>query len=111
MGQVRVAINGRTYSLGCDDGEEARVERLATVLDRRVAEMAANVGQVGDTRLLLMAALLVIDELTVAQEDLRALRAELDQLRGVSSTAESENKSLNQLIKRLESIAANVENA
>jgi cell division protein ZapA len=104
VGQVRVAINGRSYNLGCDDGEEERVERLAGLLDRRVGEIAANVGQVGDTRLLLMVSLLLADELTTA-------RNELDDLRGVSTTVEVENKSLNQLIKRLESIAANVENA
>jgi cell division protein ZapA len=104
MAQVRVSINGRSYNLGCDDGEEERVERLAKQLDQRVADIAANVGQVGDTRLLLMVSLLLADELAAA-------RNELDEAQGAASSVAFENKSLNQLIRRLESIAATVENA
>ena len=63
MGQVTVTLNGRTYRLGCGDGEEARLLELANHLRQRVDGLAADFGQVGDDRLLIMAALLITDEL------------------------------------------------
>lgn len=63
MGQVAVTVNGRTYRLKCGDGEEARLLELAGYLTARVEAVAKEFGQVGDDRLLLMAALLITDEL------------------------------------------------
>ena len=63
MAQVRLTINGRSYEVGCDDGQEEHLARLAAFIDRRVGELAATVGQVGEARLLVMASLLIADEL------------------------------------------------
>ena len=68
MGQVTVTLNGRTYRLRCGDGEEKRLSELAEHLSLRIDRLAMDFGQPGDERLLLMAALLVTDELL----DLRA---------------------------------------
>jgi len=74
MSTVNVQVNGRTYGVGCEDGQEAHVESLARLFDSQVAEVAAQVGQVGDLRLFLMAALLTADELA----DARARLAEAE---------------------------------
>lgn len=66
MAQVSVTINGRIYQIACDDGQEANLTRLADYVDKRVGELVAAVGQVGDDRLLVMASLLVADELSDA---------------------------------------------
>lgn len=63
MAELTVTVNGRRYAIGCADGEEDHVARLAADIDRRVAALARSVGPVGDARLLLMAALLIADEL------------------------------------------------
>jgi cell division protein ZapA len=63
MGQVSVTLNGRTYRLACEEGEEARLVELATHVKERVDQLTLEFGQVGDDRLLLMAALLIADEL------------------------------------------------
>ncbi|WP_422004159.1 cell division protein ZapA [Pyruvatibacter mobilis] len=55
MPQVTVKINGRSYTLACDDGEEEHLEGLAAYLDKHVTTLAQGVGQVGDQRLMLMA--------------------------------------------------------
>lgn len=70
MGQVTVTVNGRTYRLRCGDGEEPRLIELATHISNRIDGLAAEFGQVGDERLLLMAALLVADELWDMRERL-----------------------------------------
>lgn len=63
MAHVPITVNGRRYNIGCDDGQEDDVRRLAAELDRRVAAMASTVGQVGDARLLVMTGLLMAHEL------------------------------------------------
>ncbi|MFC3230303.1 cell division protein ZapA [Marinibaculum pumilum] len=73
-GQVRITVNGRSYKIGCDAGEEDRIVELGQYLDGRVAELAARVGQVGDERLLLMTALVLADDLAEAVADLEAVR-------------------------------------
>ena len=73
MGQVTITLNGRTYRLSCNDGEESRLIQLADDLRSRVDNIIAEYGHAGDDRLLLMAGLLVLDELF----DLKARLAEL----------------------------------
>lgn len=63
MGQVSVTLNGRTYRLACDDGEEERLIELATHVKERVEQLTLEFGQVGYDRLLLMTSLLIADEL------------------------------------------------
>jgi cell division protein ZapA len=63
MGKVSLNINGRAYGLGCEDGEEERLERLGRKLDERVQQMAAQFGQIGDIRLLVMAGITLLDEM------------------------------------------------
>jgi cell division protein ZapA len=75
MGQVTVTLNGRTYRLRCGEGEEARLLQLAEHLERRIDALAAEFGQVGDERLLLMAALLITDELWDMRERLQEIES------------------------------------
>lgn len=74
MAQVNVTVNNRLYEIGCDDGEEDQVRRLSGVLDKRVRELAALVGQVGEARLMLMTALTLADDLEQAQRDVAEMR-------------------------------------
>lgn len=73
--QVSVKINNRTYQVGCEEGQAQHVEKLASYLDRRVAELAGDVGQVGDARLLVMASLLIADELADTYDELHDIRS------------------------------------
>jgi cell division protein ZapA len=63
MGQVTVTLNGRTYRLSCGDGEEQRLLALADHVRAKLNGLIQQVGQAGEDRLLLMAALLIADEL------------------------------------------------
>ncbi len=75
MGHVTVTLNSRTYRLRCGDGEESRLIELATQVKQRVDALAAEFGNVGDDRLLLMAALLIADELHDARAMLEQMTA------------------------------------
>src|ERR1700749_508846 len=62
MPLVNVMVNGRAYTIACDDGEEVHLKELAAHVDAKAREVLASVGQVGEVRMLLMAALLIADE-------------------------------------------------
>ena len=64
MGQVTLSLNGRTYRLRCGEGQEPRLVEMAEVVRAKLDGLVAEFGQAGDDRLLLMAALLLADELT-----------------------------------------------
>ena len=64
MAQVNITINNRKYQVACDDGQEAHLTRLGSYVDKRLNELIAAVGQVGEARLLVMVSLLLTDELS-----------------------------------------------
>ena len=94
MAQVTLSVNGRPYVVGCEDGQESHLTELARLFDEQVRQVSRDVGQLGETRLFLMAALMLADELSdlrgrVAglQADHARLQAEAqalrDQLKGI----------------------------
>src|SRR5271154_4469632 len=75
MGSVQVTVNGRTYSVACDEGQEAHVARLGSYLEQKVGQLVKAVGQVGDARLLVMASLMITDELVDTDQALTQLKS------------------------------------
>ena len=84
MPQVSVTINGRQFRMACEDGEEARLQRLAQDLDARIAGLRTRFGEIGDTRLTVMAAITLADELSEVKERLQRLEPELATLQNAS---------------------------
>jgi cell division protein ZapA len=74
MGQVVVKVNGRDFALSCPDGQEPRIRRLAQYVDAKVGDFTRTVGQVGEARLVLLAALVIADELSDANDALQQER-------------------------------------
>ena len=62
MGQVTVRVGGYSHPVSCEDGQEAHLIALAAEVDRRVASVKTMGGSYGEPRLLLLAALLLADE-------------------------------------------------
>jgi cell division protein ZapA len=80
MAQVNVTINGRSYRMACDDGEEAHLTELAGRLDRSIAQLRTRFGEIGDQRLTVMAAITLADQHAEAEKALAELRAEIADL-------------------------------
>ena len=68
MPLVNVTVNSRSYTIACDDGDEEYLQELAAIVDAKAEKVSKSVGQVGDTRLLLMVALLMADEHKAAMD-------------------------------------------
>ncbi len=106
MPQVEVSINNRAYRIACDEGQDEHLTRLAEYVDKRVQELVSAVGQVGDARLLVMASLLIADELS---ETFASLQDKVG-----AETAETEAeiaKATEEIAERIERIAAKLEAA
>jgi cell division protein ZapA len=80
MAQVNVTINSRQYRMACEDGQEEHLMQLARDIDERIENLRGNFGEVGDSRLTVMAALTVADELVEAGKKIRRLEEELGAL-------------------------------
>jgi len=63
MAQVTIRINGYSYTVGCEDGQEEHLQLMAAEIEQRIASIKAIGGQSGEARLLMLAALLLADEL------------------------------------------------
>ena len=110
MGQVTVVLNGRTYRLECGEGEENHLIALAEYLGTHVEDMKRKFGQVGDDRLILMASLLVTDELWELRREMEALKASLAAARRDRSVADESAKSAKaDLAGRIEAVADRLE--
>lgn len=81
MAQVSVQIDGKTYRMACEDGQEPHIERLAADLDRRIGGLRQSVGEIGDMRLTIMGALTLADEMQDLRNRLTAAEAEAADLR------------------------------
>jgi cell division protein ZapA len=86
MAQVSVTISGRVYRMACDDGQEDYLARLARDVDARIGQLRSAFGEIGDTRLAVMAAIMVADELTELKKRLRAIEQEIESLRDSRAT-------------------------
>src|SRR5688500_9692869 len=112
MPQVNVTINGRQFRMACEDGEEEHLLRLAEDLDTRISRLRTRFGEIGDTRLTVMAALTVADELSETKEKLQQLEPEVAALKDASvasaqradSTQAAIVAALNAAAERIESI-------
>ena len=112
MTQVTVTINGRQFRMACEDGEEAHLTQLAEDLDQRISRLRLRFGEIGDTRLTVMAALTLADEVAEAKEKLKRIEPEmtgLQEARALSSdrtkaTQAAVSAALNAAAERIEGI-------
>jgi cell division protein ZapA len=112
MSQVSVTINGRQFRMACEDGQEGHLMNLARDLDVRIDGLRQKFGEIGDTRLTMMAALMVADEFAEVSLRLRRLEAEVATLQDSRVTAADRSRStqaaivaaLNAAAERIESV-------
>ena len=107
MAQINVEVNGRPYAVGCEDGQEAHLRELARLFDHHVRQISQDMGQLGDTRLFLMGALLLADELHDARGRMATLQSEVSRLQAERARVETRAvTALETAANRIEKLAA-----
>lgn len=81
MAHVNVTINGRQFRMACDDGQEDHLHTLAAEVNAKVDQLKGAFGEIGDTRLTVMAAIMTADEVVDMRRRLESAEAELTELR------------------------------
>jgi cell division protein ZapA len=114
MAHVTVTINGKTYRMACDEGEESHLLSLADRFNDYVSDLKGAFGEIGDQRLTVMAGIMVTDamqemekRLHTLEADMSTLKASRDQALGKSQEQERDlTAQLGQAADRIEQIAA-----
>lgn len=115
MAELRLLIGGREYDLACDDGQEVHLRNLARSLDHRLRQLSEAVGKTSESQLLVLAALMLTDELQDTTDESTQLRSDIQN----SSHSFERNKqielenaiaqTINNIAERIETIATELE--
>ena len=62
VADVDIIINSRTYRISCKDGEEDRIKSLSSQINNEVKSLVSKIGQLGEARMILLAALVLLDK-------------------------------------------------
>lgn len=118
MPLVNVMVNNRAYTIACDEGEEQHLKDLAAHVDAKTREVLSSVGQVGDARAILMAALLIADEhhdaMDKLEQNVPAASNDDERTRLTEQAEQAERKAADALesaAKKLEDIAGRLARA
>ena len=116
MAEVTLTIAGRNYRMACDDGQEAHLAELGALVDRKITDMRASFGEIGDMRLAVMAAIVVADELAGARRQIASIDERLGRLANADGQALAASETeiagavelIDHLSERLEILAADL---
>ena len=114
MPHVSVTIAGRHYRMACDEGQEEHLMRLARDIDTRILDLRGAFGEIGDQRLVVMAAVTIADELAEARARIRALESDIESQRDARASAiarieaseEEVARTIDEVAERIERLTA-----
>ena len=109
MAQVTIRINGYAYTVGCADGQEPHLEAMAAEVDQRIDKIKAAMGQSGESRLLVLAALMMADELHDLKIEFGTMKKQLAKAESATGREGKLGRRLGKLAERAEEIAAGLE--
>jgi cell division protein ZapA len=117
MPEVNVEINGRKYRMACEEGQEAHLQSLADVFNTKIDALKGNFGEIGDTRLTVMAGIAALDELYEAHKQIAQLKQSVADLThaGEAMAAETEEieqrfaRQMAEAARKIESIATAID--
>ena len=126
MPEVTVHIGGRAFAVACQEGEEQFLQAAAKMLDDEAQVLSDQIGRMLESRMLLMAGLLLADKTAAVEDKIKAVEAklaerdaEIDNLKSapkppperveVPVVPQAVTDTLAELAARAESLAAAVE--
>ncbi|WP_099865636.1 cell division protein ZapA [Pararhizobium haloflavum] len=110
MAQVSVTIDNKAYRMACEEGQEDHLVTLAERFDRYVSHLKSQFGEIGDLRITVMAAIMVMDELAEKERTMRALQGEVEALRKTRDAAVARSeRSDESLVGTIGEITAQIE--
>ncbi|MEI8396969.1 MAG: cell division protein ZapA [Rhodospirillaceae bacterium] len=110
MPLVDIALCGRKFSVSCEAGQESRLRELADYVGGKLRELSESGLSGGEAHMLVLASLLIADELFDATEDIKRIRSRTPRDPHEFDRA-SAAASLDSVTRRIEELAARLERA
>lgn len=115
MAEVNVTINGRTYGIACDDGQEQRVLDLGKYVDERLREISRAGAASSESHLMVLTSLVLADEIfDLLESEGGAKTGKTNGSGAISLSKDDEKKfisAIDHLASRIDSIAGNLQKA
>ena len=80
MANVNIKFNNKDYLLSCDDGQEESLKELAKYLDSKYNELKENLGNIGESKLLLITAIQMVDDYFALNKKVTSKKNEFEKL-------------------------------
>ena len=80
MANVSIKFNNKDYLLSCDDGQEENLKELAMHLDSKYSELKKNLGNIGESKLLLITAIQMVDDYFALNKKVDSKKSEFEKL-------------------------------
>ena len=100
MANVNIKFNDKDYLLSCDDGQEENLKKLATHLDLKYNELKRNLGNIGESKLLLITSIKISDDyfdllkkVTSAKKDFQKLSEKFKELKSLAVSYKDDKES------------------
>lgn len=111
MAEVKITINGRTFGISCEDGQERRVSELARYVDTRLREIAKAGAASNESHLLVLASLMLSDEVFDLRENVARLSEQVQNSEVNLEDDAMMAATIDQLAERIERIAHRIQAA
>jgi len=102
MASVTVKVNGRPYPIVCGDGEEDHLKYLADLVDKKIKDISGMASNASEGQLLLMASVLIADDLSQAKETIEKFKLE---------NSSNPSPDIEKIAEKIEAIAERLESA
>jgi cell division protein ZapA len=110
LAHVTIKLNGYSYTVGCEDGQEQHLMAMAEQVESRIESIKKLGGSSGEARLLVLTALLLADEIHDMRIEMEAVRAAAPNPSAAPAKSDAEtNRRIRKLAVRAEQIAADLE--
>ena len=117
MANVNVKFNNKEYMLSCDDGQEENLKELANYLDSKYNNLKKNLGNIGEGKLLLIAAIQMVDDyfdlkkkVDIKKNDFEKLSIKFKELRSLAiNYKDDKEKEIEKLKDQLSSFEKKIE--
>ena len=111
MAQVNLTINGRSFGMECDDGQEQRVQDLGTYVDAKIKNIAEAGAASNENHLLVLTSLMLADEVHELRENLAALGEHVESKEQFDQQELMVSEAIDSLAERIDSIANRIQKA
>jgi cell division protein ZapA len=111
MAEVSIAINGRNFSIYCEDGQEQRVTDLGHYVDARLKDISKAGAANNEAHLLVLTALMLTDEIFDLRDEAGKLEKHVKNAKNSQEDEAEVVQAINELADRVDQVSARIQSA